>query len=63
LSDVIFDIVQTGSTLKANGLVVIKEIMPVSMRLVSAAGTIHTRWNELKDIVAALRFAAEKQEA
>ena len=63
LSDVIFDIVQTGSTLKANGLVVIKEIMPVSMRLVSAAGTIHTRWNELKDIVAALRIAAEKQEA
>lgn len=60
LSDVIFDIVQTGSTLKANGLVVIKEIMPVSMRLISGAGTIHTKWNMIKDTVEAVKRAAEE---
>lgn len=60
LSDVIFDIVQTGSTLKANGLVVIKEIMPVSMRLISGAGTVHTRWDEIRQTVAALKKAVEE---
>ena len=57
LSDVIFDIVQTGSTLKANGLVVIKEIMPVSMRLISGAQTVQTRWAKIKQTVAALKNA------
>ena len=63
LSDVIFDIVQTGSTLKANGLVVIKQTMPVSMRLISGAGTVHTKWNKIKDTVEAIRLAVEKTEA
>lgn len=35
LSDVIFDIVETGSTLKANGLRVITEVSPVSARLIA----------------------------
>lgn len=34
LSDVIFDIVQTGSTLKANGLEVLEEVFDISARLV-----------------------------
>ncbi|MBR1737091.1 MAG: ATP phosphoribosyltransferase [Firmicutes bacterium] len=34
LSDVIVDIVETGSTLKANGLEVLEEICPVSARVV-----------------------------
>ena len=34
LSDVIFDVVQTGSTLRANGLVVLEEVFDVSARLV-----------------------------
>ena len=35
LSDVIVDIVETGSTLQANQLVVLEEIMPISARLIS----------------------------
>ena len=34
LADVIVDIVETGSTLKANGLVVLEEICPISARMV-----------------------------
>ena len=34
LSDVIFDVVQSGSTLRANGLVVLEEVFDVSARLV-----------------------------
>ena len=34
LSDVIVDIVETGSTLRENNLVVLEEIMPVSARLI-----------------------------
>ena len=35
LSDVIVDIVETGSTLRENGLVVLEEICPLSARVVS----------------------------
>lgn len=34
LSDVIVDIVETGSTLKENGLVVLEEVVPLSARMV-----------------------------
>lgn len=34
LSDVIVDIVETGSTLKANGLQVLEEICPLSARMI-----------------------------
>ena len=34
LSDVIVDIVETGSTLKANGLEVLEEICPLSARVI-----------------------------
>ena len=34
LSEVIVDIVETGSTLRENGLVVLKEICPLSARVV-----------------------------
>ena len=35
LSDVIVDIVETGTTLKENGLVVVEEVFPVSARLIA----------------------------
>ena len=35
LSDVIVDIVETGTTLRENGLVVIEEVFPVSARLIA----------------------------
>jgi ATP phosphoribosyltransferase len=51
LSDCIFDIVQTGSTLRANGLMVIKETEPVSLRLVAGAGAVQLRWNSMFGVV------------
>ena len=35
LSDVIVDIVETGRTLKENGLEVVEDIVPISARLVA----------------------------
>ena len=34
LSDVIVDIVESGATLKENGLVILEEIMPLSARII-----------------------------
>jgi len=55
LSDCIFDIVQTGRTLKANGLMVIKETLPVSLRLVAGSGAVQTNWRALSCVVDAVR--------
>ncbi len=54
LSDCIFDIVQTGGTLRANGLMVIKETAPVSLRLVAGTGAVQLRWNSMFAIVSAM---------
>lgn len=51
LSDVIFDIVETGTTLKENGLEVIEEAFPVSARLIcnkAAYGFARGETDELK---------------
>lgn len=47
LSDCIFDIVQTGNTLRANGLRIIKETAPVSLRLVAGGGALQMRWGSM----------------
>jgi len=47
LSDCIFDIVQTGGTLRANGLRVIKRTAPVSLRLVAGCGALQMRWSSM----------------
>lgn len=51
LSDCIFDIVQTGSTLRANGLQIIKETAPVSLRLIAGGGALQLRWNSMFGVV------------
>lgn len=51
LSDCIFDIVQTGSTLRANGLQIIKETAPVSLRLVAGGGALQMRWGSMFGVV------------
>ena len=54
LADCIFDVVQTGGTLRANGLRVIKETMPVSLRLVAGISSVQLRWNALFCVVDAI---------
>ena len=58
LADVIFDVVQTGSTLKANGLVVLEEVFPgITARLVANKVCLKTKAAELLPLIARLREA------
>jgi ATP phosphoribosyltransferase len=62
-ADCIFDIVQTGGTLKANGLVVIKRTEEVSLRLVANPGALQLRWETLRSTVESMRkFIARSTE-
>ena len=51
LADVIVDIVETGSTLKANGLVVLEEIAPISARLIVNKISYKTRRQEMNRLI------------
>lgn len=57
LSDVIFDVVQTGSTLRANGLAVLEEVFPVSARLVANKVSLKLKSQEILPLVGRLREA------
>ena len=50
MSECIVDIVQTGSTLAANGLVERATICPVSLRLVASKRSVVQRQREIRDI-------------
>lgn len=51
LSDVIVDIVETGKTLKDNGLVVLEDVADISARLVVNRVSFKTKKKEILDIV------------
>jgi ATP phosphoribosyltransferase len=51
LADAIVDLVATGKTLKANDLVAVEEIMPVSARLIVNQAALKTRRTELQPII------------
>ncbi len=51
LSDVIVDIVETGSTLKENNLDVLNEILPISARLISNKASYKFKTEEINKIV------------
>lgn len=50
LSDAIVDIVETGSTLRENGLEVIEEVMPISARLIVNTACMKLRKTEIEQI-------------
>lgn len=54
LSDVIVDLVETGNTLKANGLQVIEEMFPISVRLICNRISYRFKYDRIEDIVKAL---------
>jgi ATP phosphoribosyltransferase len=58
LADAIVDLVATGKTLKANDLVAVEEIMPVSARLIVNQAALKTRRAELQPIIDAFAKAA-----
>ena len=51
LSDGILDIVETGSTLKENGLEVIGDVVPVSARLIANIASLKLRKQEIEGLV------------
>ncbi|MCR5595910.1 MAG: ATP phosphoribosyltransferase [Lachnospiraceae bacterium] len=55
LSDVIVDIVETGSTLKENGLTVLEEICPLSARMIVNQVTMQMQTERVKDLIAQLK--------
>ena len=59
LSDVIFDVVQTGATLRANGLAVLEEVFDVSARLVVNKVSLKTKADVLLPLIEKMRAAVE----
>ncbi len=55
LSDVICDIVETGSTLKENGLTVLEEVCPLSARMVVNQVSMRMEAERIRGIIEALR--------
>jgi len=55
LSDVIVDIVETGSTLKENGLTVLEEICPLSARMIVNQVSMQMQTERIKHIINSLR--------
>jgi len=58
LADVIVDLVSTGSTLKANRLRAVDEIMPVSARLIVNQAALKLHRSRLQPVIAALTEAS-----
>jgi ATP phosphoribosyltransferase len=59
LADAIVDLVSTGKTLKANGLVAVEEIMPVSARLIVNQAALKTKRGTLQPLIDAFAKAAK----
>ncbi len=57
LSDVIVDIVETGSTLRENGLEVLEEICPLSARMIVNQVSMKMESDRIKQILQALKAA------
>ena len=60
LADAIVDLVATGKTLKANGLVAVEEIMPVSARLVVNQASLKRNRAALQPLVDAFEKASRR---
>ena len=61
LADCIVDIVDTGNTLKANGLVALEPIADVSTRLIVNRASMKTRFDEVQLLIERLRSALERK--
>ena len=62
LADAIVDIVETGTTLKENGLEVIEEVAPISARLIVNTAAIKLRKTEIEDLIAKMELAVRNAE-
>ena len=60
LSDVIVDIVETGSTLRENGLEVLEEVCPLSARMIVNPVSMQMETERIKNLVNRLQFIIGK---
>ena len=61
LSDVIVDIVETGSTLRENGLEVLEEICPLSARMIVNPVSMQMDTERIKELVLSIRHRLANQ--
>jgi ATP phosphoribosyltransferase len=61
LSDVIVDIVETGSTLRENGLEVLEEVCPLSARMIVNQVSMKMEADRIKEILQALKNELNKE--
>ncbi len=61
LSDVIVDIVETGGTLKENGLMVLEEICPLSARMIVNPVSMQMQSERIKKLIAQVRAQLEAE--
>ena len=61
LSDVIVDIVETGTTLRENGLRVVTEFMPISARFIANKASYQFKHNEMDAMLEALRKTLQEE--
>ena len=59
LADGIVDIVETGSTLKENGLEVVEEIFPISARVIVNMASMKLRKDEIEAFLVAMEKASK----
>jgi ATP phosphoribosyltransferase len=59
LADVIVDLVSTGNTLKANDLVAVEDIMPISSRLIVNPAALKLKRAEVQPLLEAIARAVE----
>ena len=59
LADGIVDIVETGSTLKENGLEVVDTIMPISARVIVNMASMKLRKKEIEEFLNELELASK----
>ena len=61
LSEVIVDIVETGSTLKENGLVVLEEVCPLSARMIVNPVSMRMENDQIKTLIHNLRKLLQEE--
>jgi len=61
LADAIVDLVSTGNTLRANDLVAVEEIMPISARLIVSPGALKLKRDAVKPLLDALGAAVRER--
>ncbi|WP_083238723.1 ATP phosphoribosyltransferase [Caloranaerobacter ferrireducens] len=61
LSDVIVDIVETGRTLKENGLVVVEDMFPISARLVANKVSYKMKNKSIREIIDNIQMIFRKE--